>query len=362
MPRFFKNLMMINNIKVEKFTPEINKVYIIEAHSLIHILEGSGSIQVDFKNYINWQSKAIFLEKGQYIKFLSEDFSVRKIEFSDAGKFYNSEVRVLFKHIVSLGYIDLMECYECQKFLSESVITDNSSSIIDISSKQWYWQNPFKSTKEEYQIIFDTNEIIDQGFKNNLSSADLTSIIKDRGYVAQTLLKDRVGISVKRLVNAKRMNEGLREVAFTDKNIQEISYDLGFKDDAYFNRVFKNNTGQTPKQFRKNFDFEKRDLFTQDILELLKKFHTDERALGFYADKMNMSVKALSKKVRSKMNTSLGQLIRIELLNTAKLLLLQGEPITNVAYKLGFEEANHFSNFFKHYLGITPSEFKKYNL
>jgi len=349
-------------IKVEKFSPEINKVYIIKAHSLIHIIDGTGSIQVDFKNYINWQSKAIFLEKGQYIKFLSEDFIVRKIEFSDEGKFYNSDVRVLFKHIVSLGYIDLMECQECQKFLSESLITKNSSSIIDISSKHWYWQNPFKSTKEEYQIIFDTNEIIDLGFKNNLSSYELIEIIRGRGYNAQALLKDRVGISVKKLVSAKRMNEGLKEVAFTDKNIQEISYDLGYKDDAYFNRVFKNNTGQTPRQFRENFDFEQRDLFTLDILDLLKKFHTDERSLSFYADKMSMSVKTLSNKVRTKMNTSLGQLIRIELLNTAELMIIDGESISNVAYKLGFEEANHFSSFFKHYLGITPSEFKKYNL
>ncbi len=348
-------------LKVEKFSPEIDKVYIIEAHCLIHIIDGSGSIQVDFKNYFNWQAKAIFLEKGQYIKFLSEDFTIRKIEFSDEEKFYNSDVRVLFKHIVSLGYIDLMECHECHKFLSESLTTKNASGIIDISSKQWYWQNPFKATREEYQIIFDTNEIIDQSFRNNLSSTELTGIIKDRGYNAQALLKDRVGISVKKLVSAKRMNEGLKEVAFTDKNIQEISYDLGFKDDAYFNRVFKNNTGLTPKQFRDNFDFEKRDLFAQDILDLLKKFHTDERSLGFYADKMNMSVNTLSKKVRTKMNTSLGQLIRVELLNTAKLMMIQGESVSNVAYKLGFEEANHFSSFFKHYLGITPSEFKKYN-
>ena len=73
--------------KVEKFSPEINKVYFIERHTLIHILSGKGSIQVDFKNYFDWQEKAIFLEKGQYIKFLSDDFTIRKIEFSIAASF-----------------------------------------------------------------------------------------------------------------------------------------------------------------------------------------------------------------------------------------------------------------------------------
>ena len=349
--------------KVEKFSPEIDKVYFIERHTLIHILSGKGSIQVDFKNYFDWQEKAIFLEKGQYIKFLSDDFTVRRIEFSNERKFYNDEVRVLFKHLISLGYIDLLECEECHTFLSESALTDNSADIIDVSSKQWYWQNPFKANKEEYQVIFDAKEIIDEEYSNNLTSHDLVSLINDRGYNAQTLIKNKVGLSIKNLMTSKRLKESLKEVAFTTKNIQEISYDLGYKDDAYFNRVFKNSTGQTPKQFRENFDFENRDLFAQDILALLQKYHQQERSLEFYADKMNLSIKALSNKVKVKMNTSLGQLIRIELINTAKLMILEGQSITAISAQLGFEEPNHFSRFFKHYSNITPTEFKskKYN-
>ncbi len=77
----------------------INKIYQIEKHTLIHILSGDGSIQVDFNNYYDWHDKAIFLEKGQYIKFLSDNFVVRKYEFFDEDKFYNNEVRVLFKHL-----------------------------------------------------------------------------------------------------------------------------------------------------------------------------------------------------------------------------------------------------------------------
>lgn len=349
--------------KVKKFSPEINKVYFIESHTLIHIISGKGSIQVDFKNYFDWQEKAIFLEKGQFIKFLSDDFTVRRIEFSNEVKFQSDEVRVLFKHLITLGYIDLLECEDCNTFLSESALTDNSADIIDISSKQWFWQNPFKANKEEYQVIFDTKEIIDKEYSNNLTSNDLVNLINGRGYSAQALIKDRIGLSVKNLMSAKRLQESLKQVAFTNKNIQEISYGLGFNDDAYFNRVFKNSTGQTPKQFRENFDFKNRDLFTQDIIELLQKHHTEERSLEFYANKMKLSIKSLSTKVQSKMNISLGQLIRLELINTAKLMLLDGESIATISRQLGFEESNHFSRFFKHYSGTTPTDFKlkKYN-
>ncbi len=349
---------------VTKLLPEIDKVYFIDKYTLIHILSGRGNIQVDFENYFDWQDRAIYLEKGQYIKFLSDDFIVRKIEFPNETVFRNKEVRVLFKHLISLGYIDFEECTECQRFLDTSLFSENTQEIIDISAKQWYWQNPFKANKSEYQIIFDVKEVIDEQFPNRLTSADLVKLISENGVDAQALVNKKIGLSVSKLLGKKRLVESKRKIAFTDKNIQEISYEMGYKDAAYFNRVFKNTTGNTPSEFRSNFDFERRDTFVQDIIDLIQSHHKEERSLGFYADKMNLSVKTLSKKTRNKLNSSLGQLIRSELISSSKLRLAENVPVNEVAYQMGFEEPNHFSNFFRHYTGKTPSEFKskKYNL
>lgn len=348
---------------VQKFNPEIDKVYFINKYTLFHVLSGSGSIQVDFKNYTDWEDKAIYLEKGQYIKFFSDDFVVRKIEFPNKTIFEKKEVRVLFKHLISLGYINFNECEECKRYLSNTVFSENTAEIIDISSKQWYWQNPFQASKQEYQIIFDVKEIIDKEYYGNFTNNDLSALMLENGYNAQALVKDKIGLSVKALLSNKRLMESKKKIAFTDKSIQEVSFETGYKDPAYFNRVFKNTTGQTPAQFRDGFDYENRDSFTQNLIELLKEHHLEHRALDFYADKMNLSVKALSKKTRAKMNASLGQLIRNEVISTSKRLLSQDASIKDVAYALGFEEANHFSHFFKNYTGNTPTDYKikKYN-
>lgn len=348
---------------VTKLFPEIDRVYFIEKYTLIHILKGSGSIQVDFENYFDWQDKAIYLEKGQYIKFLSEDFVVRKIEFPDETMFRNKDVRVLFKHLISLGYIDFAECSDCKSFLDKSIFSQDTGKIIDISSQQWYWQNPFQASKTEYRIIFDVKEVIDEQFPNNLTNSDVVKLINENGMDAQKLVHKKIGVSINKLLAKKRLVESKRKVAFTDKNIQEISYEIGFKDAAYFNKVFKNATGSTPSEFRKNFEFKERDTFVQDILDLIKSHHTEQRSLEFYANKMNLAVKTLSKKTRDKLNTSLGQLIRSELISSSKISLAEDRPIQEIAYQMGFEESNHFSNFFKHHTGKTPSEFKseKYN-
>ncbi|TMM59102.1 helix-turn-helix domain-containing protein [Maribacter algarum] len=348
---------------VTKLLPEIDKVYFIDSYTLIHILEGSGNIQVDFENYFDWENKAIYLEKGQYIKFLSEDFVVRKIEFPDETMFRNKDVRVLFKHLISLGYIDFAECSDCKSFLDKSIFSEDTQEIIDISSKQWYWQNPFQASRSEYQIIFDVKEVIDEQFPNNLSNTDLVKLINENGVDAQALVHKKIGLSINKLLSKKRLVESKRKIAFSDKNIQEISFEMGYKDAAYFNRIFKNTTGSTPSEFRMNFDFKERDTFVQDIIGLIKAYHAEQRSLEFYADKMNLAVKTLSKKTRDKLNTSLGQLIRSELISSSKIRLAEDTPIHEIAYQLGFEEANHFSNFFKHYTGKTPTAFQseKYN-
>lgn len=323
---------------------------------------GSGMIQVDFKNYHDWQDKILYLEPGQYIKFLSDNFVVRKIEFEDEAVFKNKEVRVLFKHLISMGYIDFEECTECQQYLSNTVFSSQVGDIIDISSKQWFWQNPFQASKEEYHIIFDVKEAIDTEFQHNITQEQVAELINSNELSAQKLMKNKIGVSIKKLLLEKRLLESKRALAFTDKNVQEVAYDLGYKDPSYFNRFFTKTVGSNPKEFRDTVDFKRRDTLVEDILELLKTYHKEEHSLDFYSNKMNLSVKTLSKKVKSKLGTSLSQLIREEIILSAKKMLNQGERVKEVSVALHFEEISHFTSFFKHYTGQSPSEFssKKY--
>ncbi len=344
---------------INKLLPELNKVYQIKRYTLLHILGGSGGIEVDFKVHHDWRDKLIFLDKGQYIKFLSDNFVVRRIEFEDENIFRNQEVRVLFKHLVSLGYINFSDCENCQKYLNGTVFSDKLSDIIDVSTTQWFWQNPFHSNKDEYHIIFDVKDMVDANFKYHLSNEKISKVINFQGYDAHALLKTKVGVSIKSLMAYKRLLESKKEIVFTDKNINEIAYEFGFKDPAYFNRVFKKNVGKSPLEFRNDFEFENRDSFLPELYHLLEKHHKEQRNLPFYANEMHLSVKSLSKKVKDKLNVTLSQLIRQELIKTAKLLLHTDIPIKEIAFQLGFEETNHFSSFFKHYANQTPTEFRQ---
>lgn len=47
--------------------------------------------------------------------------------------------------------------------------------------------------------------------------------------------------------------EAKRELAYTDKSVQEIAYGLGYDDPAYFSRFFRKEVGIAPLDFRRDF-------------------------------------------------------------------------------------------------------------
>ncbi|MCC6401742.1 MAG: helix-turn-helix domain-containing protein [Flavobacteriales bacterium] len=56
--------------------------------------------------------------------------------------------------------------------------------------------------------------------------------------------------SVSRIIETRKLIEAKNLLVATDKPVSEIGFELGYNEKAYFTRVFKKNTGQTPTEFR----------------------------------------------------------------------------------------------------------------
>ena len=52
------------------------------------------------------------------------------------------------------------------------------------------------------------------------------------------------------LIETRKLIEAKNQLSHSDKNISEIGFDLGYSEKAYFTKVFKKRSGQTPTEFR----------------------------------------------------------------------------------------------------------------
>lgn len=64
------------------------------------------------------------------------------------------------------------------------------------------------------------------------------------------LFTEQMGMTVIDYLNTLRIDHAKRLLTTTDTNCTNIAYTIGFSSPAYFTRVFKKHTGQTPNQYR----------------------------------------------------------------------------------------------------------------
>ena len=98
----------------------------------------------------------------------------------------------------------------------------------------------------------------------------------------------------------------------------------------------------------------------EDFLMLVRDYHTKERSLSFYADKLYLTPKYLSKLIKSVSGKSAHEWIDSFVILEAKNLLKYSDmSIKSIVYELNFPNQTTFYRFFKTKTGMTPSEYRK---
>lgn len=117
----------------------------------------------------------------------------------------------------------------------------------------------------------------------------------------------------------------------------------------YGSRDDENAEGQST---RSKVTFEK-------FMKLVSEYHTQYRNVGFYAEKLCLTPKYLSKVIKNATGRSAPEWIDSYVILEAKnLLKYSGKTIKEIVYKLNFPNQSVFYKFFKARTGMTPTEYR----
>lgn len=98
----------------------------------------------------------------------------------------------------------------------------------------------------------------------------------------------------------------------------------------------------------------------EDFLSLVREYHASEHSLGFYADRLRMSPKYLSKLVRNVSGRPARDWIDSFITQAAKnLLKYTDRPVKQIVGQLGFSNETTFYRFFKAQTGMTPTQYRQ---
>lgn len=97
----------------------------------------------------------------------------------------------------------------------------------------------------------------------------------------------------------------------------------------------------------------------ENFQHLVNQFFQQQHDLDFYARKLGLTTKTLTAKVKRTRGKSPRQIIQERFMLEAKRLLSYSHfSISEIAYKIGFEDPNYFSRLFRSHVGMSPVDFR----
>ena len=100
-------------------------------------------------------------------------------------------------------------------------------------------------------------------------------------------------------------------------------------------------------------------VFLEKIVKIIKEnISNSDLNVEFLADRIGMSRVQLYRRIKELTTQSPSDFIKtIRIKQAAELLTQQKANISEIAYSVGFSNLSHFSNSFKEFYGISPSEY-----
>lgn len=103
----------------------------------------------------------------------------------------------------------------------------------------------------------------------------------------------------------------------------------------------------------------KEPFILQSLKEAIETNYKVKHTASDYAEILSISLKALSKIVKTHLNKTLTALISERIIIEAKReLYLTNKPVKRIAYELGYEDEYYFSRFFKTNTDISPQFYR----
>lgn len=101
--------------------------------------------------------------------------------------------------------------------------------------------------------------------------------------------------------------------------------------------------------------------FIEKVLSIIEEnIDKNELDVQYMADKLNISRSNLHTKIKSLMNMNTSEFINTVRINRAKELMTDSKyTLSEIAYKVGYNDAAYFTRIFKKTTGKTPGEFRK---
>ncbi|WP_295126603.1 helix-turn-helix domain-containing protein [uncultured Chitinophaga sp.] len=245
-----------------------------DTFEIIWFTKGKGRHVVDFVSYELEDDMLFFLRPGQVHQVLDYEREGHAVVFTEKFIFSNKQDREVFFDLTTLfdysqeyapvrirpeaarallGVVQLMygESASNDGKYSRSILKNYLNAFLTIAEREKKVNTANTSVPSQFDTrVLQVRRILETHFRNEHQAGFYAEAISLTPKRLSEITKEAIGKTITEMLHDRLVLEAKRQLAFSQRSVKEICYELGFEDPAYFSRFFRNHTGSSPHDFR----------------------------------------------------------------------------------------------------------------
>jgi len=245
--------------------PHVSKRSSLNSYLFFLVVSGAGTQTYNGKEYSLKKGSCVFIDCRRPYSHspLKEDlWSLKWVHFfgptmnSIYDKYCERGGRPVFEPRDTSALTDILDSLiktaRSTDYMRDMLINEQLSSLIRlIMSESWHPEDGAKALKK--RSVLAVKEYLEEHYAERISLDELSEIFYiDKYYLSKTF-RAQFGLNISDHLRNLRINHAKQLLRFTDKTVEEIGYETGVGNPAYFSRIFKAVEGVSPKIYREQW-------------------------------------------------------------------------------------------------------------
>lgn len=253
----------------------------LNCYSILWVQKGSGSYMADISEYTFTAGTIFFFTPYQPFRFIHREpvwgvalhfhpdffcIEKHKKEVSCNGVLFNNVYQppsIMVSDRNAMLFADLLQKFKDEINADEIAQYDLLVSYLKIflitASRIKIEQHPealelARSSGEPF-ILLNLKSLIEKHYREKHTPAEFAAMLFISPKALGKLTKAHFNKTPTALIHERIIVEAKRELYLTDKPVKMIAAELGFDDEFYFSRFFKNKTNTSPQLYREKVGF-----------------------------------------------------------------------------------------------------------
>jgi AraC family transcriptional activator of pobA len=237
---------------------------------LLYVISGKGNHDIDFNSYPIKSNTFYFMTPGQvhrlnasgklkgFIIFFTKDFyegkqnsgSLASLPFFQSHS-ANGMLSAKRDKTMDMIISNIHKEYSQKQIMGDEILRAYLELLLILLSRQYSNQNLGKKNIHSSRLR-ELTEMIDEKFLETREPRQFADLLNVSASYLNTICKTHLGKTLSQLIHDRVVLEAKRLFSYSDLSTKQVSGKLNFKDNSYFIRFFKRETGLTPHEFKES--------------------------------------------------------------------------------------------------------------